>query len=140
MGDPAQVDLGELHLRLACEPASVPQARMRLQEWWRRRGMRGELPTDIQLAVTEAATNAVRHAGCDDFEMTARLTDDSVIVSVSDTGTGRVEGRRGRSLGLGLAIIRELAESVCFEHADPGTRVTMRFDRDAHGGACKAQP
>jgi hypothetical protein len=34
-----------------------------------------------------------------------------------------------------MAIIEALAQSVDFQDAHPGTRVTMRFDRHAYEGA-----
>jgi anti-sigma regulatory factor (Ser/Thr protein kinase) len=82
---------------------------------------------DVQLAVTEAAANAVRHARCDYFDVDARLTDERLIVSVSDRGPGNPHASPG--LGYGKEIIRTLATSVEFEDTKPGTRVTMRFDR-----------
>ena len=89
-------------------------------------GIQGDL-TGMQLAVTEAVTNAVRHAGCEYFEVSARLSGKSMFVA--DRGSGW-EAKTGQSLGLGIAIIQELAQAVDFEHTDPpGTRVTMRFDR-----------
>ena len=138
MGDAAQVGIGTFYVRLPCEPVSVPRARGQLREWCQRIGINSDL-SGIQLAVTEAMTNAVRHAGSDFFEVKARCTDESLIVSLSDAGPLRREPAPGQSLGLGIAIIRELADCVCFEHTDPGTRVTMRFDRHPDGGACEPQ-
>jgi Histidine kinase-like ATPase domain len=40
----------------------------------------------VSVAVTEAAANAVLHRGCDYFEVTAHLTDESLIITVSDPG------------------------------------------------------
>jgi anti-sigma regulatory factor (Ser/Thr protein kinase) len=132
-GDPEHVAAG-LRVRLACEPASVPVARSWLREWWQSMGLPGELPPHIQLALTEAVTNAVRHAGCDDFEVAPVLTEESVILSVCDQGRGEEQADPG--LGLGIAIIEALATSVDFEDIRPGFRVTMRFDRPSwEGGA-----
>lgn len=80
---------------------------------------------DIQLAVTEAAANAVRHSGCDEFEVRGCAGDLSLTISVRDRGHGLREPHPGA--GLGLRILRALAESVEIEATEPGTRVTMRF-------------
>jgi hypothetical protein len=54
----------EFRLHLPCETASVPQARARVRAWCNELRIAGELNAAIQLAVTEAATNAVQHSGC----------------------------------------------------------------------------
>jgi anti-sigma regulatory factor (Ser/Thr protein kinase) len=89
--------------------------------------MRGDVVADVQLAVTEAATNAVHHSTCVDFEIQGRIGDAAVTVSVWDQGRGRSDPQPGA--GLGTRIIRALAASVDFEDTEPGTRVTMRFHR-----------
>jgi serine/threonine-protein kinase RsbW len=112
-------------LRLPCEPASVPQARAQVREWCLEAQIRGDVVADVQLAVTEAATNAVRHADCLDFEVRGRMSDAALVVSVWDQGPGREDPDPGG--GLGKRIISALADSVHFERTEPGTRVTMRF-------------
>jgi serine/threonine-protein kinase RsbW len=127
MGDTTHATISEFHVRLECEAQSVPQARAQLREWWQHLFLPDNLLPDVQLAVTEAAANAVRHARCDYFDVDARLTDERLIVSVSDRGPGNPHASPG--LGYGKEIIRTLATSVEFEDTKPGTRVTMRFDR-----------
>jgi anti-sigma regulatory factor (Ser/Thr protein kinase) len=83
--------------------------------------------SDVQLAVTEAATNAVRPSGCVEFVVQGRMNDATLIVAVWDQGPGQADPDPGG--GLGKRIIRALAESVDFERTEPGTRVTMRFAR-----------
>ena len=120
----------DLRLRLPCEPTSIPQARARIRDWvCRHARVQRDLIADIQLAVTEAATNAVRHSGCDDFEVQGWISDDATLtVAVWDHGPGRQGADPG--LGLGTQIISELAASVDYEQTEPGTRVTMRFSGD----------
>jgi histidine kinase-like protein len=62
---------------------------------------------NAQLAVTEAAANAVRHSGCIDFQIQGRMSATTLIVVVSDQGPGRPYPDPGG--GLGTGIIRELA-------------------------------
>jgi serine/threonine-protein kinase RsbW len=103
----------------------VPQCRARVREWCGALGLRHETVADIQLAVTEAAANAVRHSGCDEFEVRGWASALSLTVCVWDQGRGLRE--RNPGAGLGIGILRALAESVVFEDTSPGTRVTMRF-------------
>jgi anti-sigma regulatory factor (Ser/Thr protein kinase) len=84
----------------------------------------------VQLAVTEAATNAVRHSGCAEFEIQGRMSDATLLVSVWDQGPGRDDPEPGA--GLGTRIIKALTDSADFERTDPGTRVTMRFARHTY--------
>jgi serine/threonine-protein kinase RsbW len=103
----------------------VPQGRARVRDWCHELGLRDGAIADIQLAFTEAAANAVRHSGCDEFEVRGWTRDGSLIVCVWDQGHGLRD--RDPGAGLGIRIIRALAESVDFEATQPGTRVTMRF-------------
>jgi serine/threonine-protein kinase RsbW len=96
-----------------------------VREWCQALGLRHDTVADIQLAVTEAAANAVRHSGCDEFEIRGWVEGPSLTVCVSDGGRGLREPDPGA--GLGIPILRQLAESVDFEATEPGTRVTMRF-------------
>jgi serine/threonine-protein kinase RsbW len=110
----------------------VPQGRAQVRAWCRNLGLPDEIVADIQLAVTEAAANAVRHSGCDEFEIRGWTSGGRLIVSVWDQGDGLRNPDPGA--GLGIRIIRALAESVGFESMQPGTRVTMRFPVTRTGG------
>lgn len=92
-------------------------------DWCREVRLGGGLIADVQLAVTEAVTNAVRHSGCAHFEVLGRISEGALCVRVWDRGRGRGDPEAG----LGTGIIRAVAGSVEFEDTHPGTRVTMRF-------------
>jgi serine/threonine-protein kinase RsbW len=96
-----------------------------------------EVVADLKLALTEACTNAVRHAydgGEGSVEITYELHPDRLVVEVSDDGEGfdlepapavagddeLVEG------GLGIAIIRALADEVRVSGREEGGS-TLRF-------------
>jgi anti-sigma regulatory factor (Ser/Thr protein kinase) len=98
-----------------------------VSEWCDEAEICRERVLDIQLAVTEAVSNAVLHSGCTDLEVEGRTSAESLIIAVSDHGTVRADA--GPGLGVGLEIMRRLAESVEFDQTGSGTRVTMRFDR-----------
>jgi anti-sigma regulatory factor (Ser/Thr protein kinase) len=91
--------------------------------------IRGDVLSDVQLAVTEAATNAVRHSGCVEFVVQGRVSDATLIVAVWDQGPGRADPDPGGGAGQEISA---LAESVDFERTEPSTRVTMRFARHTY--------
>lgn len=97
----------------------------RVSEWCRAARLCRDRILDIQLAVTEAASNAVLHSGCTEFEVRAAISGGSLIISIAERGTTQDDA--GPGLGIGIAIMRRLAQSVDFEHTQSGTRVTMRF-------------
>jgi serine/threonine-protein kinase RsbW len=134
VGGPTQTpaESASFQLRLPCQLTSVPQCRARVREWCQELGVPHETLADIQLAVTEAAANAVRHSGCDEFEIRGWTTGPSLTLCVWDRGRGVRDPNPGA--GLGIRILRQLAESVDFEATEPGTRVTMRFPVGPAGG------
>ena len=96
-----------------------------------------ELVADLKLALTEACTNAVRHAydgGDGIVEIRYELHPDRLVVEVADDGEGfdleptpttagddeLVEG------GLGIAIIRALADELEISGREQGGS-TLRF-------------
>jgi serine/threonine-protein kinase RsbW len=96
-----------------------------------------ELVADLKLALTEACTNAVRHAydgGDGIVEIRYELHPDRLVVEVADDGEGfdlepasaaagddeLVEG------GLGIAIIRALADELVISGREQGGS-TLRF-------------
>jgi len=100
-------------------------------------GSFGELPseyaTPLALALTELVTNAVEHGlvGRTDgrVEITAKRTDESLIVTVEDNGVGLGEGKVGT--GLGTQIVRTLIQGELSGSIDwhtltgAGTEVTI---------------
>lgn len=103
-----------------------------------RSGIAGELLDEIRLVVTEAVTNAVRHAypeptGTDAFHVTAAVVGNELWVLVADDGCGYQTPSRDPGLGLGLTLIAQFSEEyVITERATGGTEVRMRFPMPAH--------
>lgn len=85
---------------------------------------------DLKLAVTEAATNVIRHAAVDSFQIEYRILPRLVEITVADEGGGfdveKLAGRPGEHGGFGIAVIRSLVDEVILDStAGGGTRLTM---------------
>jgi serine/threonine-protein kinase RsbW len=99
-----------------------------------------EALADLRLAVTEAAANACRHAYADgqgDVTVQLTLSDDQQLeVIVEDDGPGfeseSVAEWRAEELGedgMGLAIIRAIADDVEIGPRESGSGTRLRFTR-----------
>lgn len=97
-------------------------------------GMSGEPVEDVKIAVTEACTNAVRHAydggAPGAMEVSAWIDGDRLVVTVCDDGAG-FAGEPGAAspAGVGLVAIRALAREVGLrERPGGGAEIAMSFD------------
>lgn len=94
-------------------------------------GLSDQRVNEVVLAVTEAATNAVKHAYPSDapgqVSASAEIDQGLLQIVIADHGQGM--GRRSVSpgLGLGLPLIAALADAVDVVAVDPGTEIRMRF-------------
>ena len=115
---------------------------------------RDELPTrridDLSLAVSEACANAIdaqRATGNGEpVAIRIDLGDGEVMVTVTDHAGGfspdevdpipsaEDPGRLRHERGLGLSLMRTLAESVSFERTQDGTAVRLVVRRSVEGG------
>jgi serine/threonine-protein kinase RsbW len=97
-----------------------------------------EVLADLKLALTEAASNSVRHAYTQDgtgvVEVVYELHPDRLVIEVTDEGMG-FEPARGRGGdaeplsegGLGIAIIRAIADDVEIGPQPGGRGSRLRF-------------
>jgi anti-sigma regulatory factor (Ser/Thr protein kinase) len=120
---------GPLTLELPAVADSVPVARHRLRAWLRVAAPELDLTAsrDLELACSEACTNAVRHAygpGDATFSLRVELLGQDIELEVADQGGWRE--RRGGQGGLGLELIRAVCDDVDVERGPAGTRVRMR--------------
>jgi len=100
----------------------------------RQYGMRDEGIADLQIIVTEACSNVVLHAYCDQprgaLEVEANCEASDFGVAVRDYGTGfrAAVAPEAESLRLGLALISTIARSFdVAERQEGGTEVNMRL-------------
>ena len=118
--------------RLPATPAAVRHARHGVIDALVRAGTAdGPLLADIALAVSEATTNAVRHAyppGSDGhIDVTVTCTPYSIIVTVKDEGVGMNAHENAHGLGLGLPLMNSQTECLEITSDTTGTIVTLRF-------------
>jgi anti-sigma regulatory factor (Ser/Thr protein kinase) len=90
----------------------------------------------VALAVTEALTNAVRHAypaSQGPVRLSVRQSADRLVVVVADEGIGArsFTARSGsdRGTGMGLPLLHQLCASIRIDPGNCGTTVTMGFAR-----------
>jgi len=113
------------------QPDAVPAARAQIGDFALAAGIAGEALHAIRLAVSEAVTNAVRHAYRGRAGMvyvTAASVPGEFVVLVSDDGCGYQTPAENPGFGWGLAVIADATdEFVVTERGGGGTEVRMRF-------------
>jgi anti-sigma regulatory factor (Ser/Thr protein kinase) len=85
---------------------------------------------DVQLAVTEAATNAVMHGYAEEkgeLTLSAVVEDGELAIVIGDTGRGFDERRESTGLGVGLSIIATVAARLRIIATPVGTEIHMAF-------------
>jgi serine phosphatase RsbU (regulator of sigma subunit)/CheY-like chemotaxis protein/anti-sigma regulatory factor (Ser/Thr protein kinase) len=124
---------GPLELQLPATADSVPIARHRLRGWLdlAAADLDAAVVRDLELAFSEACTNAIRHAyGPADatFALRVELVDGDIVLEVQDHGRWREP--RGDQGGWGLRLIEAVCDEVEVDRQPDGTRVRMRRARD----------
>ncbi|WP_245950675.1 SpoIIE family protein phosphatase [Saccharothrix carnea] len=114
-------------------PAELSVMRRNVTAWAATAGLSADLLDDLQLALGEAAANAVDHAyphgAPGDFTYNVATTAAGVRVTVRDYGRWRPEPEDKGYRGRGLQIIRAIGDGAVFDHTGDGT--TVRFDLTA---------
>ncbi|MCD2185687.1 SpoIIE family protein phosphatase [Actinomycetospora soli] len=124
------------------DPVELARMRRAVRTWAGAAGLRDEVAEDLQLALGEAATNAVEHAygavpppGAQVTVTLAVRPDGGVAVDVTDHGAWRAiptdPGHRGR----GLSLIRALASDVVLDAGPDGTTVSFTVPPARRSGA-----
>ena len=109
-------------LNLASDAATVPVARHIVRASLDEIGVTTDCVTDIEIALSEAATNVLKHAGPgDSYEVSCELNDTSCIIRVVDRGHGFDHATLGfdhadasAEQGRGIQLMRELVDQVRF--------------------------
>jgi serine/threonine-protein kinase RsbW/stage II sporulation protein AB (anti-sigma F factor) len=95
-----------------------------------RAGMGEDGVGDVQLAVSEAATNAVVHAYRDSdghLQVRAHIEGMELIVVVVDTGSGLAPRADSPGLGLGMPLMASVTTRFQVVSQGKGTEVQMAF-------------
>ncbi len=121
-----------ISLKIPSRPEYVLLARLVVTQVGQMAGLgQGEI-YDLKLAVTEAATNAIRHAAVESFEIEYVARPRVVEITVRDAGSGfevddltKTPDSQG---GFGLAVIGSLVDEVVLDSTgDGGTHLKMVY-------------
>jgi serine/threonine-protein kinase RsbW len=124
-----------VRLRIPAKAEYITLCRLALAGISQLRPLDEETLADLKLALTEACTNSVRHAydnGAGDVEIVYELGADRIAIEVTDEGEGfmldeELEADRMSESGLGIAIIRALADELEIERRADGKGSRLRF-------------
>jgi serine/threonine-protein kinase RsbW len=126
-----------VRLTIPAKAEYITLVRLALSGLSQSRELSDETLGDLKLAVTEACSNSIRHAyggGDGSVEVVYELHPDRLVVVVSDDGPGfsvpdpPIVGEDGLNEGgLGIAIIRELADELELGPGDSGQGSRLRF-------------
>lgn len=127
-----------VRLTIPAKPEYVTLGRLALVGLARTRPLSEEVLADLKLALTEAASNSVRHAYGEKgghVDIRYELTGDRLAIEVSDEGGG-FEADRASELGeledlteggLGIAIISSIADELELGSGPGGRGFRLRF-------------
>ena len=132
---PRGVTRSPLRLQLPATPESAGDARHAVGIWSDNFTLTRRERNDILLAVSEAATNVVRHgypgSGPDEaFGILAEVSDGQLLVAVSDEGVGLGATSPNPGLGMGLPLLGKLSTALSLVSAPErprGLEVRMWF-------------
>jgi serine/threonine-protein kinase RsbW len=130
---------GRVRLTIPARPEYITLCRLALTGLSRLANFSEELLADLKLALTEACSNSVRHAYADDEGGVVHIVYDlepgRLVIEVTDEGGGfdpqdsaadeddLTEG------GLGIAIIRAIADEVEIGTRENGRGSRLRFEK-----------
>lgn len=131
-------------LCLPRDAASVPVVRRIATQALRSVGFHDEDVSDMELALTEAASNVLRHSrDGDNYEVRVELVDTELTIEVVDAGhgfdsdgLGRDEALGTAETGRGIQLMRALTDDIRFNYrVDHGSVVrmvkTLRVEADS---------
>jgi serine/threonine-protein kinase RsbW len=135
----ASGDAATIRLTIPARAEYITLCRLALTGIGRLRELSDELLADLKLALTEAASNSVRHAYGDKdagvVDISYQLFPDRLVIEVTDEGEGfdpaealgnAAELSEG---GLGIAIIRAIADEVEIGAQPGGKGSRLRFEK-----------
>jgi serine/threonine-protein kinase RsbW len=135
----ANGDAARVRLTIPARAEYITLCRLALTGIAKLRELSDELLADLKLALTEAASNSVRHAYGDEVvgvvKISYELFPDRLVIEVTDEGEGfdhaKTEGHPDELSegGLGIAIIRAIADEVEIGAQPGGKGSRLRFEK-----------
>jgi serine/threonine-protein kinase RsbW len=135
---------GTVVLTLDARPENLALTRLALAGVAANAGAPRDVVADLKLAVTEACTNAIKHAygegGAGTIVVRYRGEPGMLSIEVEDSGSGfepsalaEATERNGAGNGMGLMIIRVLTDELEISNTGSGTRLTLvkRFSSES---------
>jgi serine/threonine-protein kinase RsbW len=129
-----------VRLTIPARAEYITLCRLALTGIARVRSLPDDVLADLKLALTEAASNSVRHAYAGDaagvVEISYELLPDRLVIEVVDDGDGfdprEAEGPPDELSegGLGIAIIRAIADDVEIGKQAGGRGSRLRFEKE----------
>jgi len=126
-----------VRLTIPAKPEYITLSRLALSGLSRVRPLSDATIADLKLALTEACSNSVRHAyanGDGHVQIRFELQHDRLVIEVSDAGAGFVLDDSAKDDdaelsegGLGIAIIRSIADEVEIAGGPDGRGSRLRF-------------
>ena len=124
-----------LNLSLPRDEASVPFVRHVCADALRELGVGPDCVSDVEIAVTEACTNVIKHSAdvSEEFDVSVRIDETSCHITVTDSGEGFDHAARSSELahvsaegGRGISLMHALVDKVKFvSQPDDGTIVHL---------------
>jgi serine/threonine-protein kinase RsbW len=127
-----------IHLRFPARPEYLLLARLAVTAVARRMALGRAEVADLKLAVTEACSNAVRHAygggPPGEIELEVAFEDDRLELVVEDHGAGirlplREDGPPSEDGGMGLPLIRAVVDELEIRRAEQGTGTVVHMTK-----------
>jgi serine/threonine-protein kinase RsbW len=128
-----------VRLTIPARAEYITLCRLALTGIARVRELSDEVLSDLKLALTEAASNSVRHAYAGDdagvVEISYELRPDRLVIEVTDEGEGFDPGEADGPAeelsegGLGIAIIRAIADEVEIGTQPGGKGSRLHFEK-----------
>jgi serine/threonine-protein kinase RsbW len=124
----------KLTLALPRDALSVPVVRRILASSMGVLGVDEDVIADVEVALTEACTNVLKHADAgEEYEVSAGIDGDLCVIEIVDRGVGfdaaelgHADASVGAEGGRGIQLMREMVDRVSFErHEAHGTVVHM---------------
>lgn len=124
--------LVQMQLSLPRDASYVPVTRTVAHSLLETMGVPEDASADVQVALSEACANVVRHAGGLDYSVALSVGPEGCEIEVLDNGPGiHVEGDGAVPVeddaedGRGLFLMRALVDDFEFTSEDDGTRVRL---------------